>query len=221
MIVKPWLSLPPVVPSGYPDLIDEPQLLNAARCYLARFPILAHRPNPFQSDWYLWQDVLRIRILSALATLKVIIPGHRAKRGVSFIEKAEQQILNPAPLSSTMTIKTDPSSHLGWLEETTFSQMTSHHPFVSPSSDTRSSFVKHSLELLARNGTRMLMHCGTAEWFYEPAIEFTKAAKSAGMKVRVVESIGGFHVEGCVLPPDLGGAGARLQKCLIDFLGSV
>lgn len=145
------------------------------------------------------------------------MPGRHLNRDVSSIEKAEQRILNPE-LNSP---ETEPIRHLDWLEEATFSQFSSHHPFISPCSDADSPFVQHSLKLLARNSTRMLMHCGTAEWFYEPAIGFARAAKSAGMKVRVVENIGGLHVEGCVLPPDLGGAGAELQQCLIDFLDSL
>ena len=213
---QPWLSLPPVRPSGYPDLIDEPQLLNAARCYLARFPILRNRPDPFQSDWYLWQELIRIRIESAVAILKGLTKFRRRGDSDTRIEKVEQAILEPSsPLATDK-----PSSHLGWLEELTFSRLTSHHPFVSPSTDLGSPFVHYSLDILARNRTKMLMYCGTAEWFYEPAIRFANAAQHAGMDVEVIESLGGFHVEGCVLPPDLGGAGARLQDTLLDFLGS-
>lgn len=132
------------------------------------------------------------------------------------MENVEQRLLNPDD-----TMYTKPTSHLRWLDETTFGQLSSHHPFLSPSTDLTSPFVQHSLKLLAQHGTRMLMHCGTAEWFYEAAIGFTQAAKTAGMKVQLVERLGGFHVEGCVLPPDLGGAAGELQQTIIEFLESL
>jgi hypothetical protein len=64
----------------------------------------------------------------------------------------------------------------------------------------------------------MFIHCGTAEWFYEPGIAFAREAEKRGVKVVLHEDKGGFHVEGCVMPPDLGGAAARLQDKVLDFL---
>jgi len=160
-----------------------------------------------------------MRVTSTISRIKTVITrGSHPRSGKSSIEKAEQTILKTA--AATVSNADQPKSNLAWLDEWTFSQLTSHHPFVSPSTDLDSRFVQHTLGLLARNRTRMLLHCGTAEWFYDPAIGFAGAAKAAGIEIQVAESLGGFHVEGCVLPPDLGGAGARLQQTLIDFLGS-
>jgi hypothetical protein len=79
-------------------------------------------------------------------------------------------------------------------------------------------FVQHTLEILARSGTTLFLYIGTAEWFYQPAINFSKEAEEAGLDVILAEDLGGYHVEGCVMPPDFGGPAARLQRRLVEFL---
>ena len=74
------------------------------------------------------------------------------------------------------------------------------------------------MEILARNETTLFLYVGTAEWFYQPAIDFGKEAEKAGIEVSVAEDLGGYHVEGCVMPPDFGGPAARLQQKLVEFL---
>jgi hypothetical protein len=127
-------------------------------------------------------------------------------------QKIEKKVLDPR------TLRKIPKTHIGWLDESTFTQLSSHHPLISPSTDLSSSFVQRTLELLAHNGTTLFLYLGTAEWFYQPAINFSEEAREAGMKVILVEDLGGFHVEGCVMSPDLGGPAARLQQKLLEFL---
>jgi len=195
----------------YPDLIDEPQLFNAARCYLARFPIDPKRPDPFHSDWYLWEEAIRLRITGSLGWLKSKLL-FRSYKKPPVTQEIEKQTLGPRMLRKL------PKTHIGWLDESTFNQLSSHHPLLSPSTDLSSAFVQHTLELLALNRTTVCMHTGTAEWFYQPAINFCREATRAGIEVILAEDLGGYHVEGCVMPPDFGGPAARLQSRLIEFL---
>lgn len=111
-----------------------------------------------------------------------------------------------------------PKTHVGWLDESTFAQLSSHHPLLSPSTDLSSLLVQRTLEILASGGTKLNLYLGTAEWFYDPAIDFGKEAEKAGVIVTTAEDLGGYHVEGCVMPPDLGGPAARLQERLLEFL---
>jgi hypothetical protein len=133
-------------------------------------------------------------------------------RRTSTTQKIEQQVLGPRNLRKS------PKTHMGWLDESTFTQLSSHHPLLSPSTDLSLPFVQHTLDLLARNGITLFLYVGTAEWFYQPAISFSQEAEKAGIQVIVAEDLGGYHVEGCVMPPDLGGPAARLQKRLLEFL---
>lgn len=192
-------------------MIDEPQLFNAARCYLARFPIDPSRPLPFESDWYLWEQSIRLRFTGSVKWLKSVLL-FRTRPVSSTTEKMERKVLGPRTLTKP------PKTHIGWLDESTFTQLSSHHPLLSPSTDLASPFVQQSLRLLAENGTILFLYVGTAEWFYKPAIGFSREAETAGMKVVVSEDMGGYHVEGCVMPPDFGGPAARLQKRLVEFL---
>jgi hypothetical protein len=135
----------------------------------------------------------------------------RPKRS-STTQKIEQKVLGPRTLSKP------PKTHIGWLDESTFTQLSSHHPLLSPSTDLSLPFVQHTLEILARSGLTLFLYVGTAEWFYQPAIDFSKEAEQAGIEVIVAEDLGGYHVEGCVMPPDFGGPAARLQARLVEFL---
>lgn len=128
------------------------------------------------------------------------------------IEKVEQRVLGPR-----RSLKTLPASHLDWLEEATFTELSSHHPLISPATDLSSPFVQRTLELLAGR-VRLLLHCGTAEWFYDPAVNFARTAREADVRVRLEEKKGGFHVEGCVMPPELHAPSAELRLHLLDFL---
>jgi hypothetical protein len=134
------------------------------------------------------------------------------KRAQTTTEKVEQEVLQPREKFKT------PKTYIGWLDESTFIHLTSHHPLISPSTDLDSPFVGRTLEILAASGISLYMYAGTAEWFYHSAMSFTREAEDAGIEVLKGEELGGFHVEGCVTPPDLGGPAARLQQSLVDFL---
>jgi hypothetical protein len=129
------------------------------------------------------------------------------------IEKVEEKAMG-----GKRTLGRIPKTHIGWIDESTFTSLSSHHPLISPSTDISSPFVKHTLEILAHHGMKVFMYVGTAEWFYDSAIRFTREAEKAGIEVVYAEERGGYHVEGCVMPPDLGGPAARLQSRLIQFL---
>lgn len=194
-------------------MLDEPQLLNAARCYLGRFPLLPHRPNAFSSDWYLWEKSVRIRIAGLRNRFKSILGLDPIHTTGSTTQKMEKQIMG-----TSRTLRKNPKTHIGWLDESTFTQLSSHHPLLSPSTDIDCPFVKHTLEILAHHGLVIFLHCGTAEWFYEPVMAFSREAERRGVKVVLHQDKGGYHVEGCVMPPDMGGAAARLQEKVLAFL---
>lgn len=212
---QPWLSLPPVRPSGYPDTIDEPMLLNAARCYLARFPVLKHRPDPFNSEWQLMRTAWQQRyaraksILSRMTSRIHGTPVQHRKRDTQ--ERVAAEVFDPEPLVS------EPEKLADWLDVATFKHLSSHHSFVSPGTNTSCAFVRQVLDIVAENQTRILIHHGTAEWFYEPAMRLAAEAKEAGVDVTVVDEVGGFHIEACVMPAELGGSGGRLVEAIRNF----
>lgn len=141
-----------------------------------------------------------------------------------------------------------PKAHLGWLENPIFNHLTSHHPLVSPASDPSSPFVQHTFELLVKShgralkihgefadtnssdprqvnrqsrkkaGTKLFIHAGSAEWFYRPTMDFADSARKAGMQVVIKTELGGFHIEGCLIPAEFGGAGGRLVEDLREWV---
>lgn len=190
-------------------------LLNAARCYLARFPVLKHRPDPFQSEWALvrtaWQQRY-IRARSVLLRIASRIQGQQLKQRMRDTqERLANQVFDPEPLD------VEPEKLSDWLDVAAFKRLSSHHPFVSPGTDTSSPFVRQVLGIVADNQTRVLIHHGTAEWFYKPAMRLAAEAKEAGIDVKVVDEVGGFHIEACVMPAELGGSGGRLVNAIRDF----
>jgi len=211
--IQPWLALPPAQDSSYPDFVDVPQLLNAARCYMARYPILPHRPDPFSSDLLIWSAALRQYLRTVLTKLPLshfVYSTHRPPSSVPTRSADTPGI--PFPLNKS-------SSPHEWLEIPILHKLSSHHPLVSPSSDPSSPFVRNVLRAFAQNGTRILLHVGTAEWFYLPSIQFAVAAQNAGVDLRLHEEKGGQHSEACVLPAEMGGRAQRLVEGVLDWLG--
>jgi hypothetical protein len=121
-------------------------------------------------------------------------------------------------LIEEMSKEDHPQIHLGWFNESSFIKHSSHHPLISPSTNISSPFVQHTLGLLAARGTRILFHCGTAEWFYRSIVDMADAAKEAGMDVTLVENVGGLHSEACLSWPERGGAAATLQQSILTCL---
>jgi hypothetical protein len=208
---QPWLALPPTTPTGYPDLVNEPQLLNAARCYLARYPLLKHRPDPFSSDLSVWLTALS-RSVTRLSHIVMtpFFPWRRwtKDRHHTLAQSLSEDVLQPRELKHV------PPDLQSWLDGSTFEQLSSHHPFVSPSTDIDSPFVMRVLDILAKHHTRLFVHCGSAEWFCEPSRRFASAASRAGVETVLEEEEGGYHIESCVMPAELGGAGARLVNAI-------
>lgn len=141
--------------------------------------------------------------------------------------------MNPR-LSPLVTVKDLPEGRQGdsdqslnpsliedWLDQAVFERLSSHHPLVSPATNTKSPFVRNVLRLLAEDehgSTRMMVYVGTAEWFYRPAMEFVKMAKKQGVQVDEIQYPGGFHAEGCVLPGELGGSAGKLVETILTWL---
>jgi hypothetical protein len=105
-----------------------------------------------------------------------------------------------------------------WLNTNIFEHLTSHHPLVSPASDLSSPFVRKTFEILAERGTRVLVHAGTAEWFFRPSKAFVECAEETGVDIEFRTESGGFHIEGCLIPGELGGAGGRLVRSLREWV---
>jgi hypothetical protein len=190
--------------------VNEPQLLNAARCYLARYPLLKHRPDPFSSDLSVWLTALSHSAtrLSHIVLTPFFPWRRRAKDHHYLAQSLSEDVLHPRRLEHV------PPDLQSWLDESTFEQLSSHHPFVSPSTDIDSPFVTRVLDTLAKHHTRLFVHCGSAEWFCEPSRRFASAASRAGVETVLEEEVGGHHIESCVMPAELGGAGARLVNAI-------
>ena len=112
----------------------------------------------------------------------------------------------------------EPINHLDWLDESFFSDLSAHHPLISPSTDISSPFVRHTLGLLAVRRTKLLIHCGTAEWFRDPIVELAGAAQHAGVDINLVENEGGLHSEACLSWPERGGPAELLQRSILACL---
>lgn len=210
VLISPWLSLPPTPTTLYPDLVDQPQLLNAARCYLGRYPILKHRPDAFGSDLPLYLEAISQAFRRATSG----IPLMRHKQ-TKDIEEVEKDVLQPQD-----DIKPSQKyAKLGaWLREEVFEELSSHHPLLSPSTDLSSAFVQGVLQILTREKSRMLVYAGTAEWFYQPAMDLAESARAVGVDVTVGEEEGGFHVEGCLAPREWTGASDRLVSTMEKWM---
>jgi hypothetical protein len=78
--------------------------------------------------------------------------------------------------------------------------------------------VTNTLALIASHRTQILIHCGTAEWFYGPIIDLASAAKESGVDIRLVENEGGLHSEACLSWPERGGAAEVLQESILACL---
>jgi hypothetical protein len=155
----------------YPDFVNTPQLLNAARCYFARYPIPGETIDPFHSAIYSWFAPTKERFIDNIPLLlSVIIPGRQWR---SVTSSNESKYTNP----SEELVPIHPETHLGWFDSSVFTQLSARHPLISPSTDVTSPFVRHTLSLLAKTGTMLLVHCGTAEWFHGPIVDLALAAK--------------------------------------------
>jgi acetyl esterase/lipase len=200
IMISPWLSLPPTTPTPMPDFLDEPQLLNAARSYLARFPILPARADPFSSEMSIWIAAISEKFANVASVL----------RGKGVMQRVAQAELHPQsdPLIKDLA---------QWLEPASFARTTSHHPLLSPCSDLDSPFVTAVLAIAARH-TRMLIVSGTAEWFHAPAQQMASAAVMAGADVEVVHEMGGFHCESCLFLAEWDGPGRRLVDAIRQWI---
>lgn len=195
----------------YPDFVNTPQLLNAARCYLARYQIPGENIDHFHSAIYSWLAPTKERFIDNIALLwSVIIPGRQLR---SVTSSDESKYTNP----SEELVPIPPETHLGRFDSSLFTQLSSRHPLISPSTDVTSPFVRHTLSLLAKTGTRLLVHCGTAEWFHDPIIELARAAKEEGVDLVLVENPGGLHSEACLRSPERGGPAGILQAEILTF----
>ncbi|ORY26679.1 Alpha/Beta hydrolase protein [Naematelia encephala] len=211
LLISPWLSLPPTPSSDYPDLVDSPQLLNAARCYMARFPILKHRPDPFSSE----MSHLITRLSHLTFTLvPILFAPHRYPRSMHTSEVIQDEVLQPTNALLGLDIALE-----HWLEAFAFISLSSHHPLVSPGTDVDSPFVRQVLNIMKREGTRLMIHVGTAEWFCEPCLRFAKAADDCGVQVEVQVEKGGLHIESCLLLGEMGGSAGRLVEGILDWMG--
>lgn len=242
VMISPWLSLPPTPPSHLPDFLDEPQLLNAARSYMARFPIVPSRPDPFTSELGIWRRAIVSRVemvLTKMAVFGIVGRGTRmgtagkAKGGKgSVIETMAEEELHPdddllLDLKAKRGGSGAPVDLARWLGSPYFAHLTSHHPLVSPCSapfspdpnntaatPQLSPFVDQVLTTAKRFDVRMLMVSGTAEWFHAPAQFLARAAEQKGMEVAVVQEVGGYHVENCLFIAEVGGPGKRLVDAI-------
>lgn len=244
IMISPWLSLPPTPSTPYPDFLDTPQLLNAARSYMARFPIVAHRPDPFSSELSLWRKAYMQRARALVSKLDpfgvmAISANHRkgleantmrgsqAGSGKVLDMVADWEMYSRedpdlfSPVDTTPSALKEPHTHTDlstWLDASVFAQMISHHPLVSPSSPAPegqfSPFVNQVLAIARTHNVRMLMVSGTAEWFHEPARALARYAGKLGSEVGSLEEVGGFHCENCQFPAELPGPGARLVQAI-------
>jgi hypothetical protein len=197
----------------YPDFVNTPQLLNAARCYLARYPMPGEDIDPFHSAIHSWFALTKERFINNIDLfLSDLAPG-RQLRSVTSSDESKYTY------SSEELVPIPPETHLGWFDSSVFTQLSTRHPLISPSTDVTSPFVRHTLSLLAKAGTRLLVHCGTAEWFYDPIIDLALAAKEEGVDLTLVENSGGLHSEACLRSPERGGPAGILQAEILDFLG--
>lgn len=228
IMVSPWLSRPPAHSSQFPDFVDTPQLLNAARSYLARFPILPERPDPFRGEWYLWR-----RSISRMYKRSVPAegPGGAAAQG-SLPDVADAAERGMSDMTQTTGISApQPQSQMmpndgnlaAWLTTPFFARLTSHHPLISPcttypSDPTKlSPFVHQVLAYAKSKHVKILSSSGTAEWFHEPVQLLGGAAKAAGMEVAIIHEIGGSHCENFLFLAEFGGAGRRLLRSVLDW----
>jgi hypothetical protein len=209
--MEPWLKLPPTTAGEFPDFVNTPQLLNAARCYLARYPISGHRSDPFRSSIVPWMLATKSRLLDRLDRLRTMTSSQP-------ISVTSSRMKEPIPSDSSF-LDQSLKKHIEWFDTSAFTQLSSRHPLISPSTDISSPFVKQNLTLLAQRKTRILVHCGTAEWFYEPIVEVLAAATMACVDIRLVENRGGLHSEACLRSPERGGPAKILQDEILDFLG--
>jgi hypothetical protein len=164
--------------------------VNAARCYLARYPFCGHRSDPFRSSIVPWVLATKSRLEDRLDRLRTIT----SSQPISVTSSRMKESIPSDSSFPHQPLKT----HLEWFDTSAFTQLSSRHPLISPSTDTSSPFVKQTLTLLAERKTRILVHCGTAEWFYEPIVELVAAAIMACVDIRLVENRGGLHSEACL-----------------------
>ena len=180
-------------------MVDEPLLLNAARCYLAHFPIPKHRPNPFASDLGFWLEATSRWLHENISYLVRRSPPHE-------MGESPRKIFLPREKLAS------------WLDSSSFDSLSSHHPFISPSTDPTSPFVSEVLDILAGNGTRLFIHIGTGEWFYQFAMDFAGVAKERDVETVLMEEPGAFHVELELLSTERGSMAGRLIDGILGWL---
>ena len=192
-------------------------LLNAARCYLARFPIQKHRPDAFRSVLPVWMASITgqsPKLWQRFECTRSGVPPAERDVEAHCNGDASVEILQPDEIAVHQQMRR--LTH--WLELSTFTRMTSHHPLVSPATDPESPFVKSIFAAMSEHQIQLMVYVGTAEWFYEPVMAFAKAAAAADVKVETVMENGGFHCESCILPGEWGSASGRLVRTLLEWL---
>lgn len=186
---------------------------------MARYPIVPSRPDPFAGDFELWSIAAR-QVAQALC-VKVGRLAHPLlpARVRSQVESLSAKYARTDSIKATSVKAIPPGLGLDkWLGHDMFTRLSSHHPLVSPSTDITSPFLTATLGQLAQADTKILVHVGTAEWFYLPSKGFAAAARRQGVDVHVQEELGGFHSEACITPADFGGASGRLVEGILRWL---
>ena len=197
----------------YPDFLNRPGLENAARCYLARFPPDSNRPDPFIAD-----PLPRVLREPVVALADALRPWVRWYTPLSRSSSPTPSKLRRQQWSTSVSTTRDhPGSPIEWLDTATFETLRSHHPLYSPATNLAHPFVTSTLHALAGK-TRLFVSYGSAEWFAHPSSSFAQAARRAGVDVTVCPELGGFHIENCVLPAELGGPSGRLVSNMRSWL---
>ena len=186
---------------------------------MARYPIVPSRPDPFASDLELWSTAAKQAsqaLCVRLGRLAHPLLPTRFRRQLDALSAKYERVGLPDNAPATAVSPELPLEK--WLSHDMFIRLSSHHPLVSPSTDITSPFLVATLQQLAEARTRILVHVGTAEWFYLPGRDLAAAARKEGVDVHVQEEKGGFHSEACITPADFGGASARLVEGILAWL---
>ena len=237
IMVSPWVSLPPAreAETPYPDFANAPQLLNAARSYIARFPLEPAGPDPFASEWRSWRK-------------RAPVDNCRDD-----LAKAGQQQKNDIDIESGMGSEDESKTHCSgllaalkrgpacdpmdrcpnppltdWLETPIFAHLTSHHPLYSPCSippflpegknpASHSPFVQQVLSTIKQNEVKILITSATGEWFHGATRLLAEAVGEAGVDVVVMQEYGLMHCENFLFLAEYGMAGRRLLDAVLEW----
>lgn len=211
----------------------------AARCYLSRYPLSGYEyesQNPFISDFeHLLQgvrdkaDLLEEEIRHRLGYLTHSHSGLRRRQmksiGSGDPSHARRDRHSFPDFGITelerVTTTSDTDHNLEYyITSASFKTLSSSHPILSPAKPKASPILARLMNHL-NTRTKLHIHIGTAEAFYEPTLAFVQSARDGGVDVVFQEEVGGFHIEGCIFPAELGGAAGRLREVLKAWVEDV